>query len=72
MLNTFMNFIHKKKENFVFRFAHIKLSSWVGNSSPSLRFLVGVNSTFNHIGTETRSKLLRKAAVRNIGQCTKV
>ena len=24
-----------------------------------------------HIGTETRTKLLREAAVRNIGQCVK-
>ena len=47
-------------------------SAVFGNGSPRRRYIGGLRGQPPHIGTETRTKLLREAAVRNIGQWTQV
>ena len=44
------------------------LACWRGNGPPRRRSVGVLRGRSPHIGTETRSKLLREAAVRNIGQ----
>ena len=46
------------------------LYTWFEPTKPSMDR--GSERKVPHIGTETRSKLLREAAVRNIGQWTRV